>query len=204
MKLSKLLVIAGLSAAAAGAQASTNLVTNGSFEADSMASGSWAIVNNLTGWTGLPEVEIRNNIAGVAQDGVNYVELDTAGNGGISQTITGSGLATLSFWYSARPFTGYTNDLMVSFGNLTATVLQGAYNMTTDHVWQQFTATVDMGTSGSATLSFYGAGVSDGFGGSLDNISVTAVPEPESYAMLLAGLGLIGTIARRRNKADAK
>jgi hypothetical protein len=24
------------------------------------------------------------------------------------------------------------------------------------------------------------------------------VPEPESYAMLLAGLGLMGTIARRR------
>lgn len=34
--------------------------------------------------------------------------------------------------------------------------------------------------------------------------SVTAVPEPESYAMLLAGLGLIGTIAvRRRPKEHA-
>ena len=30
------------------------------------------------------------------------------------------------------------------------------------------------------------------------NSSITPVPEPESYAMLLAGLGLIGTIARRR------
>jgi hypothetical protein len=28
-----------------------------------------------------------------------------------------------------------------------------------------------------------------------------AVPEPETYAMLLAGLGLIGTIARRRSSA---
>jgi hypothetical protein len=28
----------------------------------------------------------------------------------------------------------------------------------------------------------------------------TAVPEPETYAMFLAGLGLMGTIARRRNK----
>ena len=33
--------------------------------------------------------------------------------------------------------------------------------------------------------------------------SVTAVPEPETYAMLLTGLGLMGTIARRRNKAKA-
>jgi hypothetical protein len=29
--------------------------------------------------------------------------------------------------------------------------------------------------------------------------SVTAVPEPETYAMLLAGLGLIG-VARRRKQ----
>ena len=29
-------------------------------------------------------------------------------------------------------------------------------------------------------------------------INVAAVPEPETYAMLLAGLGLIGFTARRR------
>lgn len=34
------------------------------------------------------------------------------------------------------------------------------------------------------------------------NGTVTAVPEPESYALMLAGLGLIGTIALRRNKAS--
>jgi hypothetical protein len=31
-------------------------------------------------------------------------------------------------------------------------------------------------------------------------LSVTAVPEPDSYAMLLAGLGLMGAIARRRQR----
>jgi hypothetical protein len=29
-------------------------------------------------------------------------------------------------------------------------------------------------------------------------VAVTAVPEPETYAMLLAGLGLVGFAARRR------
>ncbi|MDN5753229.1 MAG: FxDxF family PEP-CTERM protein [Nitrosospira sp.] len=33
------------------------------------------------------------------------------------------------------------------------------------------------------------------------DIAVAAIPEPETYAMLLAGLGLIGAIARRRKSA---
>ena len=33
-------------------------------------------------------------------------------------------------------------------------------------------------------------------------LPVAAVPEPESYAMLLAGLGLMATIARRRRAKD--
>ncbi len=32
---------------------------------------------------------------------------------------------------------------------------------------------------------------------------ITAVPEPETYAMLLAGLGLMGVVARRKNKPRA-
>ena len=33
--------------------------------------------------------------------------------------------------------------------------------------------------------------------------TVPAIPEPETYAMLLAGLGLMGSIVRRRNKSNA-
>lgn len=36
--------------------------------------------------------------------------------------------------------------------------------------------------------------------GDVLSISVTAVPEPESIAMLLAGLGVIGAVARRRQR----
>jgi hypothetical protein len=40
-------------------------------------------------------------------------------------------------------------------------------------------------------------------GSSFTPSSVTAVPEPETYAMLLAGLGLMGAIARRRRIQQA-
>ena len=33
--------------------------------------------------------------------------------------------------------------------------------------------------------------------------SVSPVPEPETYAMLLVGLGVMGAIAVRRRKSDA-
>jgi len=45
------------------------------------------------------------------------------------------------------------------------------------------------------TTSFEAAGYIDS---SVTSITVTAVPEPETYAMMLAGLGLVGFAARRR------
>jgi hypothetical protein len=56
--------------------------------------------------------------------------------------------------------------------------------------------------SGVTNMSPYGhfSGVNS-YGGT---ISVTAVPEPETYAMLLAGLGVVGFAARRRNKVGNK
>lgn len=45
------------------------------------------------------------------------------------------------------------------------------------------------------------SGITTGSATYAGNLNVTAVPEPETYAMLLAGLGLVGAIARRRKSA---
>ena len=198
MRTNKLMAAAALAIAASGAQAQ---VINGSFEADLQGAGSWAIYQNLTGWTGgVPGgIELRNNVAGTAQDGVNFVELDTTRNSSMSQSITGTGLYELSFWYSARPnVAAGSNGLDFSFGSLSGNVLYGVAGGAVNN-WQHYTALVTL--SGPTTLTFSAAQTSDSLGGSLDNISVTAVPEPETYAMLLAGLGLMGTIARRRKNS---
>ena len=35
------------------------------------------------------------------------------------------------------------------------------------------------------------------------NFSVTAIPEPETYALMLAGLGAVGFMSRRRRRLAA-
>lgn len=54
---------------------------------------------------------------------------------------------------------------------------------------------------GMYELKVSGTGVSGGSASYGGNIVAAPVPEPESYAMLLAGLGVMGTIAMRRNKS---
>ena len=57
--------------------------------------------------------------------------------------------------------------------------------------------------AGTFSLVVSGTGVTGGSASYGGNIAALAapVPEPESYAMLLAGLGVMGSIAFRRNKS---
>ena len=59
----------------------------------------------------------------------------------------------------------------------------------------------DAGTTGLDTIIFAADLASASSGATLYSTGVALIPEPETYAMLLAGLGLIGFIVRRRQRA---
>lgn len=61
-----------------------------------------------------------------------------------------------------------------------------------------FDVTIKGLAAGSYDFKVFAQGVS---AFETDRITVTAVPEPETYAMFLAGLGLLGVAARRRKAA---
>ncbi|HET9644988.1 MAG TPA: PEP-CTERM sorting domain-containing protein [Burkholderiaceae bacterium] len=201
-----LLIITAL--AAVPVAASANLVVNGSFEANQLPGGSWGVISSLTGWTGDPNIELRNNVDGTAEDGKQFVELDTFGNSAMYQQITGApGKYTLSFWYSPRLGVGPgSNGLRVWFdGKHVTNLLTGDSGVgLNDNDWRLFSEDVDF--DGSGQLRFAALGQSDGVGGSLDNVSLTPsllpvagdVPEPATLALTGAALVAVALARRRR------
>ncbi len=184
--------IAAVLGASSFANAAT-LVQNGSFEDTVVNSGSWGIFNSLPGWTTDTGngIEVRNNAVGTAQDGNNFVELDTTANSNMMQTISTvlGQVYQLTFWYSPRiNMPANTNGVEAWWGNtlLTTPAITGIGG--TSNNWTSYTYSVT-GT-GSDVLKFKAVGNSDTFGGNIDNVSLSAVPLPG--AALLFGSALLG------------
>ncbi|MBV6319565.1 FxDxF family PEP-CTERM protein [Duganella violaceipulchra] len=200
-KLIKSVALAALLASGSAFAAPVELLLNGSFEANVQAAGTWANYDNLTGWTGGTHgIELRNHVFGSAANGVNFVELDTYKNSSMTQTVqTVLGQHyTLSFQFQDRINVPTSSQgLSVDWGGAEIAHVNDSLN----GAWETRTYTL-IGDGSAMKLKFIATGRSDSLGTSLDNVSLTsAVPEPETYAMMLAGLGLVGFAARRRKAA---
>lgn len=115
-----------------------------------------------------------------------------------SETYTFSGLSAGLYNIEAS-----ISGIRLAFGLLDAThlnVLLDGKALLTDGSLKAGNLNYD----GQAPLLLVVSGTADASGGVSyfnGSISVSAVPEPETYAMMLGGLGLLGFVARRKNRA---
>jgi hypothetical protein len=76
------------------------------------------------------------------------------------------------------------------FGTVSASLLPGNNGTTPDHFTWALWA-IDGNITGLPRNADFGPAA---------NISVATVPEPETYALMFAGLGVVGVVARRRSQ----
>jgi hypothetical protein len=162
-----------------------SVVTNGGFE-----------TGDFTGWNTTGNLGVYSNVgnAAVPTDWGTY-RVASLGTTTLSQTLSTIAGTVYRIAYSIESDAG-PGTVAVNFGS--ATPNTGGTNTTTgrdDFATHFFFATA---TSASTVLSVQ---LSNGSYFNLDNISVTAVPEAGTWAMLMIGFGAAGVSLRTRRRS---
>ena len=190
------------------APAGAQTVLNGSFEEPVVTSGYFLnVASSFSGWTlNYGDVDTVREFGGsgwAPQAGSQSLDLNGFNAGSITQNVGGFTVGNeyvLTYYYNGTNVGGQKTSLTFLGGttSLGATIETVA---TADNIWQerqiQFTAL-------NPTVGITFASLNSGNQGmAIDNVSITAVPEPHEWAMMLAGLGLVGWAARRNRKQGA-
>ncbi len=198
--------LAATAVALTAVPASAAVVFTTTWEADQVPGGptpgNYIIYNNpptptVAGWTVDTQLELQNNVAGApaANGGEVFAELDADANSSIYRIIA-PGTYTLSYLYSPRPGVAFdSNNINVTLDGANISMISGLGGGAT--AWSTINSPV-FTVTGAGVLRISAGGVSDSLGGYIDNITLTAVPEPATWALFILGFGAIGATMRRR------
>lgn len=186
----------------AASAANANLVTNGTFDSPDIATGSFSTVPSVSfsdlnwgfygGGTGQTKLVDNggNQFAQIASGDVLYT----------SFSVVASGLYNIGFDFQGSGLWGLTGAT-----NWIPELVAPTY-LTPSAGWTSATGgPVSLVAGDSYKIYFGGMVTPPQFYPTLglDNVSVSPVPEPEGYAMMVAGLGALGLMSRRRLRKGA-
>jgi hypothetical protein len=189
--MTKIAIVVAALSVSSQAFATVNIVTNGSFE-----------TGDFSGWaqSGSPfSSGVIQQFAGNDPTDGNYQAYfsEMGSLGGISQNLATVAGGAYNISFDLANLGGTPSEYLVQFG---PSVLVNQVDPT-DFPYTSFSFTVTA-ASNLSSLSFYIQ--QDPSWMLLDNISVTAVPEPEEWAMLMAGIPLVGWQIRRKQADVAR
>ncbi len=204
----KYLAIAAAVALSTSSAQAAELIVNGGFEAPVIGANNFSnyvapgTLNGESGWTVVTgDVDIVRNLfgGGSAFEGEQFLDLWGYNPGVIAQsfaTVIGAQY-NLTFAYSHNSFGGLASaSALFAAGDLVGSVTHATGNGS-NLDWQIFTGGFTA-TDTTTTLTFVNTDGGNNAGILLDGISVAAVPEPATWGMMILGVGVIGTIMRRR------